>query len=95
MPIWGTGLNPASPEGYDYDYINADVLINRMTVSSDGRLILPDGMSYAVLVLPNSERMTLPVLRKINELVKAGATIIGPRPESTRLFRVSGIGKEF
>jgi len=82
MPIWGTGLNPAPPEGYDYDYINADVLINRMAVSSDGRLILPDGMSYAVLVLPNSDRMTLPVLRKIHELVKAGGTVIGPRPES-------------
>jgi hypothetical protein len=27
--------------------------------------------------------MTLPVLRKINELVKAGATVIGPKPEST------------
>ncbi|MCX6261342.1 MAG: glycosyl hydrolase [Bacteroidia bacterium] len=83
MPIWGSGLNPAPPEGYDYDYINADVLINRMTVSSDGRLVLPGGMSYAVLVLPNSDLMTLPVLRKINELVKAGATVIGPKPEST------------
>jgi len=83
MPIWGTGINPAPPEGYDYDYINTDVLINRMTVSSDGRLVLPDGMSYAVLVLPNSEQMSLPVLTKINELVKAGATIIGPKPERT------------
>jgi hypothetical protein len=83
MPIWGSGLNPAPPEGYDYDYINADVLINRMTVSSDGRLVLPDGMSYAILVLPNSDLMTLPVLRKIKELVKAGATVMGPRPEST------------
>jgi hypothetical protein len=54
-----------------------------MAVSPDGRLVLPDGMSYSILVLPNSDRMTLPVLRKINELVKAGATIIGPRPEST------------
>jgi hypothetical protein len=77
MPIWGSGLNPAPPEGYDFDYLNADVLIKRMTVSSDGRLVLPDGMSYAVLIMPNSDRMTLPVLRKINELVKSGATVIG------------------
>ncbi len=35
MPIWGSGLLPAPPEGYDYDYINADVLINMMSVSPD------------------------------------------------------------
>lgn len=83
MPIWGTGLIPAPPEGYDYDYINADVLLNRISVSEDGKLMLPDGMSYSVLVLPNTDRMTLHVLRKINELVEAGATIIGPRPVTT------------
>ena len=83
MPIWGTGLNPSPPDGYDYDYINADVLINRMSVASDGRLTLPDGMSYSVLVLPNTNRMTLPVLKKINELVKAGATVVGPKPAGT------------
>lgn len=86
MPIWGTGLNPPPPEGYDYDYINADALINRMTVSTDGRLALPDGMSYTLLVLPNTNRMTLPVLKKINDLVKAGATVVGPRPERTPGF---------
>jgi hypothetical protein len=83
MPVWGTGLKPGLPDGYDYDYINADVLLNRMTVSPDGRLVLPDGMSYSVLVLPQSSTMTLPVIRKINELVKAGARVIGPRPDGT------------
>jgi hypothetical protein len=83
MPIWGTGLNPAPPEGYDYDYVNADVLINRMSVAADGKIVLPDGMSYAVLVLPNTNRMTLPVLKKISDLVKAGAMVVGPKPEKT------------
>jgi hypothetical protein len=83
MPIWGTGLNPPPPEGYDYDYINADVLLSRMSAGADGKILLPDGMSYSVLVLPNTNRMTLPVLKKISELVKEGATIIGPRPERT------------
>jgi hypothetical protein len=80
MPFWGRGLEPAPPEGYDYDYINADVLLNRMTVAEDGRLMLPDGMSYRVLVLPQIDRMTLPVLRKVRDLVAGGATVIGPRP---------------
>jgi len=83
MPIWGTGLKPVPPDGYDYDYINAEALINRLNVSSDGRLVLPDGTSYSVLILPETRKMTLPVLRKIRELVLAGATVIGPRPEQT------------
>jgi hypothetical protein len=80
MPIWGAGLTPKPPEGYDYDYVNADVLINRMSVDADGRLVLPDGMTYRVLVLPQTDRMTVPLLRKIHELVEGGATIIGPKP---------------
>jgi hypothetical protein len=80
MPFWGAGLQPAPPEGYDYDYINADVLLTRMSVQSDGRLNLPDGMSYRLLVLPETNRMTLPVLRKLRQLVAGGATVLGPRP---------------
>ncbi|SPE37413.1 Glycoside hydrolase family 2 sugar binding (fragment) [Candidatus Sulfopaludibacter sp. SbA6] len=79
MPFWGLGLPPPVPEGYDYDFINADALLNRMSVK-DGRLVLPDGMSYRVLVLPEIDRMTLPVLRKIRALVAGGATVVGPRP---------------
>jgi hypothetical protein len=80
MPFWGAGLQPAPPEGYDYDYINADVLLNRMSVGNEGRLMLPDGMTYRVLVLPEIDRMTLPVLRKIRDLVAGGATVVGKKP---------------
>ncbi|MFZ1935972.1 MAG: glycosyl hydrolase [Thermoguttaceae bacterium] len=38
--------------GYDGDYCNSEVLLTRMSVK-DGRLVLPDGMSYRVLVLQN------------------------------------------
>jgi hypothetical protein len=51
-----------------------------MSVDAEGRLVLPDGMSYRVLVLPEIDRMTLPVLRKLRELVAGGATVLGPRP---------------
>lgn len=80
MPFWGAGLQPAVPEGFDYDYVNTDVVLNRMSVNAEGRIVLPDGMSYSVLVLPEVNRMTLPVLRKIRDLVKDGATVLGPRP---------------
>lgn len=65
--------------GYDYDVVTAEVILERMSVR-DGRLVLPDGMSYRVLVLPEREVISLPVLRKLKELVAAGATIIGPKP---------------
>ena len=50
-----------------------------MTVKN-GRLILPDGMSYQVLVLPPVEAMTPDLLKKIKQLVEAGATVVGAPP---------------
>jgi len=80
MPFWGAGVQPAMPEGYSFDYINADALLTRMNVDTKGKLVLPDGMNYSILVLPPTQQMTLPVLRKIQALVQAGATVVGPKP---------------
>lgn len=80
MPIWGAGTEPAPPQGYDHDFINADVLLHRLSVADDGRLVLPDGMSYRVLVLPDSTKMRPELLEKLHELVAGGATIIGRKP---------------
>ena len=66
-------------KGYDYDVVNTDVILNRMSVK-DGRIVLPDGMSYAILLLPEQSHMPLVVLKKIQELVNAGATVMGSRP---------------
>ncbi|MDR2673322.1 MAG: hypothetical protein LBC18_00230 [Opitutaceae bacterium] len=79
-PIWAGGTRPAPPPGHDYDFINADVLLNRMTVAADGRLVLPDGMSYRVLVLPETDAMRPELLGKIDALVRGGAIIIGRKP---------------
>ena len=76
---------PKKPEleglgtGYDYDVVNTDVILNRMKVEN-GRIVLPDGMSYRVLLLPNQPDMPLAVLEKLEKLVSDGATIIGPKP---------------
>jgi hypothetical protein len=67
------------PHGHDYDYINADVILNRLKVS-DGRLTLPDGVSYAALIIPDTSPMRPAVAHKIKELADAGAKIIGPKP---------------
>jgi len=66
--------------GYDYDVITADAIIDRLAVKN-GRLTLPDGMNYSVLVLPDRESISLNVLRKIQRLVKDGAIVIGKKPK--------------
>jgi alpha-L-rhamnosidase len=66
--------------GYDYDYINEEVLLTRMKFQN-GKLVLPDGMSYRMMVLPDRKAISLDALKKIGELVAAGATIVGPKPE--------------
>lgn len=74
-------VRPELGKGYDFDVCNEEVLLTRLTVK-DGMLLLPDGMRYRMLVLPDATRMPVQVASKLRELVYAGATIVGPRPES-------------
>ena len=72
--------SPDVPAGYNFDYVNADALLHRLSANG-GRLITPSGMSYRVLALdPNARHMTVPVLRKIRDLVNAGAVVVGEKP---------------
>jgi hypothetical protein len=75
-----TGIcDPALPRGYSFDYINAEVIQNRISVK-DGKLVLPDGLSYSILVLPKIETMRPELLKKIKELIVHGAVVLGPKP---------------
>ncbi len=74
--------DPELPVGYSYDYMNAEVILNRLSVKN-GRFLLPDGMSYSILVLPEHANMRPSVLAKMEELVKAGGTILGGKPEKS------------
>jgi hypothetical protein len=75
-----TGLRqPPLPAGRDFDYLNAEVLLAKLTVQ-DGLLALPHGTTYRLLVLPELDTMRPAVLRKLRDLVHAGATVLGPPP---------------
>ncbi|HUI53874.1 MAG TPA: glycosyl hydrolase [Bryobacteraceae bacterium] len=75
--------SPDVPAGYNFDFINSDAILHRLSVES-GRLTTPSGMSYRVLALdPNARHMVVPVLRKIRDLVNAGAAVVGPKPTDT------------
>ncbi|HUB78813.1 MAG TPA: glycosyl hydrolase [Bryobacteraceae bacterium] len=72
--------SPDVPPGYNFDYINADALIHQTAVVN-GEIVTPSHMRYRVLALdPYSRHMSLPVLRKIRDLVMAGAVVAGPKP---------------
>jgi hypothetical protein len=75
-----TGVRqPSLPAGYDFDYINAEVIEQSLGVE-DGRFVLPDGTSYRLLVLPELDTMRPELLRKIRDLVAAGGAVLGPPP---------------
>jgi hypothetical protein len=78
--LFGTSSPPGIPAGYSFDFINADGILNHLSVE-DGGLVTPSGMHYRLLYLGGSSaRMTLPVLRKLRTLVEAGGVIVGAKP---------------
>ena len=79
VPFWKAAA-PALPKHYGYDYINADVLLHHAT-ARDGRLALDGGMTYKAIVIPDDiDALSLPLLRKLRDLVQAGVTLIAPKP---------------
>jgi len=70
---------PAPPAGYAFDDINSDVILHRLAVR-DGRFVLPDGVSYRVLVLPPLSTMRPELLRRLRQLVSEGGVILGAPP---------------
>jgi len=67
--------------GYDYDVINTEKLLELEV--QDGKMTLPHGQKYALLVLPEQQDMPLGVLEKIEKMLKAGAQVVGPKPGKT------------
>ena len=89
--------------GYDYDYIDANSIIHRMTVDPETGHLVVGVMRYRVMVLPGHDHIDLGVLQKIKELVRQGAAIVGPvQPVRTHSLTgfpdadviVAGIGAE-
>jgi len=68
-------------KGYDYDAAGTD-LMPALKVS-DGRIVTPCGTSYSLLVLPDTVWMTPGLARIVRDLVKKGATVMGPKPQKS------------
>ena len=74
--------------GYDYDVIDEHALAQR-TSARDGRIVLPEGTAYQVLVLPDRPSISLAALAAVQKLVAGGAAVIGPKPQ-----RTTGLGDD-
>ena len=77
---------PSLPYGYNWD-VCARAALMRLTVDGHGRVVVPGGVAYSLLILPESETMSLEVLRKIETLLVSGATVVG----TVRPLRTPGL----
>ncbi len=81
-PLIVENMTLEMPDGYDYDLCSSEIVL-QMKVR-DGRIVLPSGMSYRYLLLPDTDRMTVPLANKIRELVDEGAHVVGgKRPKGS------------
>lgn len=74
-------MEPWIPAGYQFEHMNAEVIMRDMTVKDD-MLTLPHGVQFKVLVLPRRLKTMRPeLLEKIERLILDGAIVMGPAPE--------------
>lgn len=73
--------------GFEYDVTNEDVLL-RLELDDDGRIRVPGGVRYRVLVLPDHAVLSLAALEKVGSIVAAGGAVLGPKPR--RLVSLTG-----
>jgi alpha-L-rhamnosidase len=80
--LFGDEADRSVPAGLDVDYVDLEALEQRIAVQ-DGVLVAA-GARYRLLYLGgSSSRMTVRALRRLAELVDAGAPVVGRRPASS------------
>ena len=75
---------PDLPQGYDFDAFTTDALLHRM-VAKDGRIALPNGINYRMMILPPDGQITLKAQQQIDLLRQQGAVIYDPQTDHRTL----------
>ncbi len=65
----------AFPDGRKYDYINTDALLTRIDVVN-GRFVLPDGVSYRTLWIPEGTYLEPSTEKRVRELASRGGSVV-------------------
>ena len=87
--LQGDSLRPMIADldaGFDFDVVNTEVILNRMD-ARDGKLVMPDGLNYNLLVLPNIKDIPENVIQKTEKLIIAGANVLVQNPEIAKKFK--------
>ena len=72
-------LSPNLPAGFDFQFANKDILLHKVKII-DGKITLPDGLTFSLLLLPDKTFMTVEVAHKLRDLVNQGMILVGERP---------------
>lgn len=90
--LYAEGPPADLPRRYGSDFVDADVVLREL--ANDGAdIVTAGGARYRALYLGSASRaMTLPVLRRIEELAEGGATIIGRPPREDPALARDDVG---
>lgn len=66
--------------GFDYDVTDETIFLQLKM--NNGKVVVPGGVEYCILVLPDHKVLSMAVLEKVESLLNQGAHIIGFKPES-------------
>lgn len=70
------------PKGYRFDYLNEEILQEKISIKDD-KIHVENGGDYRVIKLRDSESILLSTAKKLKELVKNGAVILGDKPKDS------------
>ena len=65
------------PKGYDYDACATKVV--EMLKVRNGKVVVPGGVEYEILILPDTDTMSERMVNRIGELVAQGARVVAQR----------------
>ena len=75
---------PDFPMGYDFDAFTTDALKHRMAVKN-GRIVLPDGNGYRMMILPPDGLLTDETRKLIDQFRSQGVPVYDPQTDSRSL----------
>ncbi len=85
-------FKPEIPKTINFDNVNTDVLVNRIKIRNN-KLVLPEGTAYKLLMLTNTEVISLSSLKRILDIANSGIPVMGVVPQKLAGYNKSEADK--